>query len=86
MRNAYLAISLTILFILPTVSLAFGEDKPGEYLNRRAEIWNLFFRMTTGAFVIGSVVSGTLIWLIWRFRESHPQNKNPTKWETGETH
>ena len=87
MKNLhYLGISVMILFVLPAVSLAFGEEKPGEYLNRRAEIWNLFFRMTTAAFVIGAVVSGTLIWLIWRFRESHPKNKTPTKWETGESH
>ena len=87
MKNLhYLGISLMILFVLPAVSLAFGEEKTGEYLNRRAEIWNLFFRMTTAAFVIGAVVSGTLIWLIWRFRESHPKNKTPTKWETGESH
>ena len=87
MKNVhYLAISLTILFILPTVTLAFGEEKAGQYLNRRAEIWNLFFRMTTAAFVIGSVVSATLVWVIWRFRESNPKNKTPTKWETGESH
>jgi len=44
------------------------------------EIWNLFFRMMTVAFVVGAVVSGTLIWLIWRFRESHPKAK-PTSYE-----
>ena len=86
MKNTcYLAISLSILFVLPTITIAFGEETK-EYVNRRAEIWNLFFRMTTAAFVVGAVVSGTLIWIIWRFRESHPQNKAPTKWETGESH
>jgi heme/copper-type cytochrome/quinol oxidase subunit 2 len=86
MKNThYLAISLTILFVLPTITVAFGEEAQ-EYVNRRVEIWNLFFRMTSAAFVVGAVVSGTLIWLIWRFRESHPKNKTPTKWETGEAH
>lgn len=86
MKNTYyLAISLMVLFVLPAASLAFGEEAK-EYVNRRAEIWNLFFRMTTAAFVVGAVVSGTLVWLVWRFRESHPNNKAPTKWETGETH
>ena len=55
-------------------------DEAGEYLDRRVVIWNLFFRMMTVAFVIGAVVSGTLIWLIWRFRESHPK-ATPTKYE-----
>lgn len=52
-----------------------------QYLNLRAEVWNEFFRMTTAAFTVGAIVSGTMIWLVWRFRESNPKNKVPTKWE-----
>lgn len=52
-----------------------------QYLNLRAEVWNEFFRMTTAAFTVGAIVSGTMIWLVWRFRESNPKNKAPTKWE-----
>lgn len=76
---------LSILVILPTVQIVFAAgDEAGEYIDRRVEIWNLFFRMMTVAFVVGAVVSGTLIWLIWRFRESNPQ-ATPTKYEgTGE--
>ena len=66
------------------LQFALGQAEPGEYLDRRVEIWNLFFRMMTVAFVIGAVVSGTLIWLILRFRESNPK-ATPTKYEgTGE--
>ena len=36
--------------------------------------------MMVVAITIGAVVSGTIIWLIWRFRESHP-NAKPTKYE-----
>jgi len=72
---------LSILIILPSLQYALAEgDEPGEYMDRRVEIWNLFFRMMTVAFVIGAVVSGTLIWLVWRFRESHPK-ATPTKYE-----
>ena len=76
---------LSILIILPSLQYAFAAgDEPGEYLDRRAEIWNLFFRMMTVAFTIGAVVSGTMIWQILRFRESNPKAK-PTKYEgTGE--
>ncbi len=86
MRNIIgLSMLLSILIILPSLQYALAAgDEPGEYLDRRVEIWNLFFRMMTVAFVIGAVVSGTLIWLIWRFRESHPK-ATPTKYEgTGE--
>lgn len=69
-----------IIIVYPiNFSLAL-EDDPGKYINRKAEVWNLFYRMMTVAFVIGSVVSGTLIWLVWRFRESNPQAKK-TKYE-----
>ncbi len=82
MRNIIgLFIVMSILIILPSLQYAFAQgDEPGEYMDRRVEIWNLFFRMMTVAFVIGAVVSGTLIWLVWRFRESNP-NATPTKYE-----
>ncbi len=75
---------MSILIILPSLQYVLAASEPGEYLDRRVEIWNLFFRMMTVAFVIGAVVSGTLIWLIFRFRESNPK-ASPTKYEgTGE--
>ncbi len=75
-----LLLVFTILVIIPTLDNVFAQDEPGEYLDRRAEIWNLFFRMMVVAFTIGAVVSGTLIWLVIRFRESNPKAK-PTKYE-----
>ncbi len=82
MRNIIgLFIVMSILIILPSLQYALAQgDEPGEYIDRRVLIWNLFFRMMTVAFVIGAVVSGTLVWLVWRFRESHPK-ATPTKYE-----
>lgn len=71
---------LGILFIIPSIEYAFGQEEAGEYLDRRVLIWNLFFRMMVVAFTIGAVVSGTIVWLCWRFRESHPKAQ-PTKYE-----
>jgi len=72
---------LVVLVIIPAVDYVFAAgDEPGEYLDRRVIIWNLFFRMMTVAFVVGAVVSGTMIWQCWRFRESHP-NAKPTPYE-----
>jgi len=72
---------LAVLVIVPAIDLAFAAgDEPGEYLDRRVIIWNLFFRMMTVAFTVGAVVAGTMIWLVWRFRESHPKAK-PTAYE-----
>lgn len=72
---------LAVMIVMFSVNIALAAtDEPGEYLDRRVEIWNLFFRMMVVAFTIGAVVSGTLIWLIWRFRESNPKVK-PTEFE-----
>ena len=72
---------LAVLVVIPTVDYVFAAgDEPGEYLDRRVLIWNLFFRMMVVAFTVGAVVSGTIIWICWRFRESHPDAK-PTEYE-----
>ena len=72
---------LAILVVVPTIDhvLAAG-DEPGEYIDRRVLIWNLFFRMMVVAFTVGAVVSGTMVWICWRFRESHPL-ATPTEYE-----
>ena len=72
---------LGILIIIPSLEYALAAgDEPGEYLDRRVVIWNLFFRMMVVAFTIGAVVSGTIVWLCYRFRESNPKAQ-PTKYE-----
>ena len=76
----HLLISIATLFIIPTVTLAFAAEAAGEYIDRKAEIWNLFFRMMTVAFVVGGVIAGTMVWQVWRFRESNPKSK-PTEYE-----
>ena len=76
-----LLLVLGVLIIIPSIEYAFAAgDEPGEYLDRRTLIWNLFFRMMVVAFTIGAIVSGTIIWLIWRFRESNPK-ATPTEYE-----
>ena len=76
----HLSIIMATLFIIPTVSLAFAVESAGEYIDRKAEIWNLFFRLMVVAFVVGGVIAGTMVWQVWRFRESNPKAK-PTPYE-----
>jgi len=76
----HLSIIMATLFMIPTVSLAFAAETAGEYLDRKAEIWNLFFRLMVVAFVVGGVIAGTMVWQVWRFRESNPKAK-PTPYE-----
>ena len=80
-RIVELFLVLAVLVVIPAIDLAFAAgDEPGEYLDRRVIIWNLFFKLMAVAFTVGAVVSGTLIWLVWRFRESNPKAK-PTAYE-----
>jgi len=76
----HLSIIIATLCIIPTISLVFAAETTGEYIDRKAEIWNLFFRMMTVAFVVGGVIAGTMVWQVWRFRESNP-NVKPTEYE-----
>ena len=79
-KMLHLSIIMATLFIIPMVTLAFAAETTGDYLDRKAEIWNLFFRMMTVAFVVGGVIAGTMVWQVWRFRESNPKAK-PTPYE-----
>jgi len=75
---------IATLFIIPTVTLAFAAETAGEYIDRKAEIWNLCFLMMTVAFVVGDVIAGTMVGQVWRFRESNPNAKR-TPYEEGES-
>ena len=80
-----LGLVLGLLVILPSIENALAAgDEPAEYLDRRIEIWGLFYRLMIVAFTIGTVVSGTIVWLVLRFRESNPKAK-PTSYEDSGT-
>ena len=76
-----LGVVLALLVVIPSVQyvLAAG-DSTGEYLDRRVVIWGLFYRLMIVAFTVGTVVSGLIVWLVLRFRESNPKAK-PTPYE-----
>jgi heme/copper-type cytochrome/quinol oxidase subunit 2 len=50
-----------------------------ELIVRRVAIWDLFYQGMVAAFVVGSLVQGTLIYIYWRFRESNPKNRPRTE-------
>ncbi|MEO9320581.1 MAG: heme transporter CcmC [Nitrososphaera sp.] len=75
--------SRILLFVLPVVAAmlfvsvgpAFAQQSGGNTFYPRIEIWALFYRLMVVAFVIGAVIMGTMFYIVWRFRESHPRNK-----------
>lgn len=65
-----------VSFLSFIVGEAFGQasSQPAQILDRRVEIWALFYRGMVAAFVVGAVVQGTIIYVAWRFRESNKKN------------
>jgi heme/copper-type cytochrome/quinol oxidase subunit 2 len=65
-----------LMFLLGVdFSAAFAQETTERYLSARVEIWALFYRLMVVAFVIGAVVMGTITYVVWRFRESNPKNR-----------
>jgi heme/copper-type cytochrome/quinol oxidase subunit 2 len=56
------------------VGQAFGQEAQ-QMINRRVEIWALFYRGMVAAFVVGAVVQGSIIYVGWRFREGNKKNQ-----------
>ena len=68
-------VPVAMLTLLGVDSTAFSQETTERYLSARIEIWALFYRLMVIAFVIGAVVMGTMTYVVWRFRESHPKNR-----------
>lgn len=68
-------VAVAVLTLLGVNSAVFGQETTQRYLSARIEIWALFYRLMVVAFVIGAVVMGTMTYVVWRFRESHPKNR-----------
>jgi heme/copper-type cytochrome/quinol oxidase subunit 2 len=65
-----------LMFLLGVdFSATFAQETTERYLSARVEIWALFYRLMVVAFVIGAVVMGTITYVVWRFRESNPKNR-----------
>ena len=76
-----LGVILGLMVILPAADQAFAAGTTtGEYLDRTVVIWGLFYRLMIIAFTVGTVVSGLIVWLVLRFRESNPKAQ-PTSYE-----
>jgi heme/copper-type cytochrome/quinol oxidase subunit 2 len=79
-------VAVAVLTLLGVDSAAFGQETTERYLSARIEIWALFYRLMVVAFVIGAVVMGTMTYVVWRFRESHPKNRGDITPAAGGAH
>jgi hypothetical protein len=73
------AIFILSLVIAPAFAQESSSSQVQQYLNRRVEIWALFYRGMVAAFVVGAVVQGSIIYVGWRFREGNKKNIIPSE-------
>jgi heme/copper-type cytochrome/quinol oxidase subunit 2 len=79
-------VPVAVLTLLGVYSAAFAQETTERYLSARVEIWALFYRLMVVAFVIGAVVMGTMTYVVWRFRESNPKNREDITPAAGGAH
>jgi len=59
---------LLVASFIPILDSAFAQEA-GQFVNRRVEIWGLFYRLMAAAFVVGAIVQGVMVFVLFRFRE-----------------
>lgn len=69
-----LLFSPVVVIVLSSFDNVFAQESE-EFVIRRVEIWALFYRLMVAAFVVGAVVQGAIVYVCWRFRESHKKNR-----------
>lgn len=65
---AFVLAPLLIASLIPILAPAYAQEAE-KYLNRRVEIWGLFYKLMTVAFIVGTVVQGVILFIAVRFRE-----------------
>lgn len=66
----------TILYVSFFEEVFAQETKSAEgYVYRNVEVWGLFFKLMVAAFIVGAVVQGVILYVCFRYRESHKKNR-----------
>lgn len=76
--KSWLLLAIAPLLIISFLSLAeyaLAQESAEKYVVRRVEVWGTFYRLMIVAFVVGAVVQGSIVYIIWRFRESNKRNQ-----------
>jgi len=71
------AILAVFVFVTQSESV-LAQEQP--FINR-VEVWGLFYRLMVIAFTVGAVLMGVLTYVIFRFRESNPKNRQSQRLE-----
>ncbi len=72
MKNATIVTVSAVIAIAVLASNAYAQE---QVVDRSALAWGLFYKMMTAAFIVGAVVQGTLVYIIFKFKEKKVKNK-----------
>jgi heme/copper-type cytochrome/quinol oxidase subunit 2 len=64
----------TVIAIAMLASDVYAEQEQ-QVVDRSALAWGLFYKMMTAAFIVGAVVQGTLVYIIFKFREKKVKSR-----------
>jgi heme/copper-type cytochrome/quinol oxidase subunit 2 len=66
----------TILYVSFFEQVFAQETRSAEgYIYRNVEVWGLFFKLMVAAFIVGAIVQGVILYVCFRYRESHKKNR-----------
>jgi heme/copper-type cytochrome/quinol oxidase subunit 2 len=66
----------TILYVSFFEQVFAQETRsPEGYVYRNVEVWGLFFKLMVAAFIVGAIVQGVILYVCFRYRESHKKNR-----------
>jgi heme/copper-type cytochrome/quinol oxidase subunit 2 len=66
----------TILYVSFFEQVFAQETRsPEGYVYRNVEVWGLFFKLMVAAFIVGAIVQGVILYVCFRYRESHKKNQ-----------
>jgi heme/copper-type cytochrome/quinol oxidase subunit 2 len=73
MTKVAVILAISTVIMITAVGNVYAEE---EAINRHELAWGLFYKMMTAAFIVGAVVQGTLVYIIFRFRERKVKGKS----------
>ncbi len=56
---------------------AYGQQT--QYVDRNVLAWSLFYELMTAAFIVGAIVQGTIVFIIFRFREKKVKSEEVSR-------
>jgi hypothetical protein len=69
MKNITVVTVISAVIAIAMLSSNVYAQQEQQVVDRSALAWGLFYKMMTAAFIVGAVVQGTLVYIIFKFRE-----------------